>query len=79
MRRTPLNSVKGQLTRSGWHIDRKWLKENSESIPAKNDLVCGTGWDAICSTAFTKDNKKLFLVFSGTNEQIPLIHVDTDY
>ena len=66
-----------QLIKHGWSVDQNWLKENSFSSLYKNELVCGSGFDAICSTVFIKNRTNLFLTLGGTNDEIRLISVVT--
>jgi hypothetical protein len=54
---TPYARVKQHLVENGWSIDRKWIDENLTAEPTKEGLVCGSGRDAVCSTAFRKNQK----------------------
>jgi hypothetical protein len=75
---TPYARVKQHLVENGWSIDRQRMDENLAAEPTKEGLVCGSGWDAVCSTAFRKNHKTISLVLSGTNEGIPLISVEME-
>jgi hypothetical protein len=70
--------VKQHLLINGWLLDRKWIRENLMTEPASDGLVCGSGMDAVCTTAFTKNRKTISLELSGINEGIPLVSVETE-
>ncbi|MDB5934973.1 MAG: hypothetical protein JWQ01_2317 [Massilia sp.] len=75
---TPYAKVKQHLAKNGWSVDQKWIDANLMPAPIKNDLVCGSGWDAVCSTAFRKNRQTVSLLLSGTNEGTPLIGVEVE-
>jgi len=75
---SPYETVKRFLIQNGWFLDQKWMEENALSEPTKKDLICGSGWDAVCSTAYRKNGKTISLLFSGTNDGIPLVGVETE-
>jgi hypothetical protein len=66
--------VKRTLVRQGWQLDRNWVREQSSS-GKKRELVCGAGYDALCSTAFVRRDRHAYLTFSGTKADTPLIGV----
>jgi hypothetical protein len=74
----PYAKVKQHLLRTGWSIDQKARAANLRPAPIKDDLVCGSGWDAVCSTVFQKKRVTVSLVLSGTNEGTPLIGVEIE-
>lgn len=69
----PFIVVKQTLIQQGWQVD---LAYSSEDAPL-DEVMCGRGWDAVCSTAFKRGNETLYLTMSGTNEGMPLISVET--
>ncbi len=71
-------SVQHTLTKHGWKLDRAWLNESATGPLTDGELICGSGWDAVCSTAFKSGKVVLVLTFSGTNSGIPLIAVDQE-
>lgn len=74
----PFKIAKQKLLKQGWQLDRKYVSENSSLSHASDEMICGSGWDAICSAAFKRGNEVLYLKMSGTNEGIPLIYVGTE-
>lgn len=74
----PYAQVRQQLAKAGWSLDQKWIGEHLMEAPADNGLVCGSGWDAVCTTAFRKNRQIISLVLSGTNDGAPLIGVETE-
>lgn len=72
----PYSVVKQKLAKQGWQIDHAYLSENSHHASAADEVICGRGWDAVCSTAFKRGNEALYLSFSGTNEGMPLISLE---
>jgi hypothetical protein len=75
---TPYKISKQKLIKHGWNLDWGWLKDNFPEPPSKDGLYCGNGYDAVCQTAFRKNNMTLFLLLSGTNDGVPLISVDKE-
>ncbi|XLZ68044.1 serine hydrolase domain-containing protein [Massilia sp. SR12] len=73
----PFSVVKHKLAQQGWVIDRAYLSEDAPQASAAEEMVCGRGWDAVCSTAFKLGNETLYLSMSGTNDGTPLISVET--
>lgn len=73
---SPYKTVQKNLLQHGWHIDQNWLQENSSENQNKNQLVCGSGWDAVCSVAYSKKRSRIILSLSGTNSGLPLISVE---
>jgi len=75
----PYKSVKRNLTRQGWVVDRVWLERERSGPLEDGDLICGNGYNMVCSTAFMKKNRKrLYVSLSGTNEGTPLYSVGTE-
>ena len=48
---TPYAKVKRELIRKGWKIDWDWVRSESEA-GRESELICGSGYDAVCSTTF---------------------------
>jgi hypothetical protein len=58
-------------------VNRKWLSEESTDGGEGKELpICGQGWDAVCHVVLEKAGTNLQLIFSGTNDGLPLIGVD---
>lgn len=74
----PFAQVKRHLASSGWALDRRWLDQNQASAPTKEGLVCGSGWDAVCTTTWRKNRQTVSLTLSGTNNGTPLIGVELE-
>ena len=72
---SPYQEVQRTLKKNGWVVDRSWLDETGPNRKSKEDLVCGQGLDAECSTVYTKSNSSIELRFSGVNKGLPLIGV----
>jgi len=72
-------TVKHVLGRRGWVVDPDWLKRIfSYTGPLEDgELICGSGYDAVCSVAYTKSRKHVYLTLSGTDEETSLIGVAT--
>lgn len=69
---SPYKRVEQQLKQSGWGIDVDWLRQNAMvKLP-----VCGSGWDAVCSITFAKQDQKIQLILSGSNEGMPLVSIE---
>jgi hypothetical protein len=67
-----------KLLRRGWVLDRSRKDEGIEprQIDAEG-LVCGVGWDALCSAVFRRSGHAIVLVLaSGSNSGLPLISVE---
>jgi hypothetical protein len=71
----PFTIVKQNLQKQGWKVDRKWLSESEAQPIGEEEMLCGSGYDAICTTAFRRDEAVLVLTLSGTNDGLPLIGV----
>jgi hypothetical protein len=72
----PHKAVRRLLTENGWGIDQEWLKESDAELKGKNQPLCGSGWDAICSISYAKGKSRIEIYLSGTNEGIPLIGIN---
>ena len=72
----PYKTVRQLLTKNGWSIDQEWLKENDAELTGKNQPLCGSGWDAICSMSYAKGGSRIEIYLSDTNAGIPLIGID---
>lgn len=66
------------LSKSGWEIDRDWIKENSQGAKEVRP-VCGNGYDAMCSISYAKEKRKVSLYLSGVNEGLPLTAIEEGY
>ncbi len=73
---SPYKTVRKYLIRNGWTINQSRLKEESMERPLDGDLVCGSGWDAVCSTYFIRKKSAIMLTFSAANDGIPLTGID---
>jgi hypothetical protein len=62
-----------QLLKHGWQLDRAWLDENAPIPIGKDEMICGSGMNASCSTAFRRGKQVLMLILSATNDGFPLI------
>jgi hypothetical protein len=69
----PYQTVRRQLLTHGWQLDRAWLDENAPSPVGKDEMICGSGMNASCSTAFRRGKQVLMLILSATNAGFPLI------
>lgn len=74
----PFKVVKEKLSKQGWKLDQEYLKQESILPKANQDMICGNGWDAVCSTAFKRGTEVIYLQMSGTNEGNPLIYVGVE-
>jgi hypothetical protein len=73
----PFKIVKHKLLKRGWQLDREYLNDAPRSAQKDHEMICGSGWDALCSTAFKRGNDVLYLKMSGTNDGTPLVYVGT--
>jgi len=71
----PYAQVKRELLRTGWKVDSDWLRAQ-DAAGREGDLICGSGYDAVCSAAFTRGDRRAFLTLSGTNPGSPLTTID---
>lgn len=74
----PFKIVKKKLLKQGWQLDREYLGAGSLDPQSNQAMICGSGWDAICSTAFKRGDEVLYLKMSGTNDGAPLIDVGAE-
>lgn len=72
----PFKATKQALARQGWVLDRQWLSDGDSRQSNDREMVCGSGADAVCQTAFRRKGAVLLLTLSSTNEGMPL--VDTE-
>jgi hypothetical protein len=70
----PYAKVKRELLRNAWKIDRAWLR-NQSAAHHDRELICGAGYDAVCSTAFVRGDRHAYLTMSGTDTGMPLIAI----
>ena len=68
----PYAAVWQRLAGDGWLVDKKWL-ELFDYDPRDDLPICGQGYDAICHLELRRGNMNIELVFSGTNEGVPLM------
>lgn len=73
----PFTVVKQKLAQQGWQLDRAYMSEDAPQASASEEMICGRGWDAVCSTAFKRGKERLYLNMSGTNDGMPLISVES--
>ena len=71
----PYQEVKRTLIHKGWKIDRVWVRDQPSMGPHR-ELLCGAGYDAVCSTVFLRGERRAYLTLSGTNAGTPLIAVE---
>lgn len=60
----PYVSAKAQLIGRGWKVDSEYVTLSSDNKPSPygfTEVVCGNGWDAICSARFLRDDQKVML------------------
>lgn len=69
---SPFKRVEQQLKQSGWSIDANWQKQNAMA----KSPVCGSGWDAVCSITFAKQDQQIELILSGSNEGMLLVSIE---
>jgi hypothetical protein len=74
---TPYAKVKKELMRGGWKIDWDWVRSESEA-GRESELICGSGYDAVCSATFVQGDRRAYLTLSGSNSGMPLISI-TDH
>jgi hypothetical protein len=58
-------SAKAALLKRGWTVDRAHAKarEPGQGPPyGFNEVVCGQGWDAICSARFVRRGREMMLM-----------------
>jgi hypothetical protein len=71
---TPYAKVKQELLRKGWEIDWDWVRSES-GAGRESELICGSGYDAVCSTTFAQGDRRAYLTLSGSNAGMPLISI----
>jgi hypothetical protein len=69
----PFKATKKLLLEQGWVLDRQWLTDRSSQPLDGEEMICGNGWDAACSTAFKRNDVVLELMLSGVNDGRPLV------
>jgi uncharacterized protein YecT (DUF1311 family) len=62
---TPYAKVKRELLRKGWKIE----------AGRESELICGSGYDAVCSTTFVQGDRRAYLTLRGSNSGMPLISI----
>lgn len=70
----PYSKVKRQLELKGWRVDAKWVQKQPE-VGRVGELLCGAGYDALCSTAMVRGDQHAYLTLSGTNQGEPLVGI----
>lgn len=75
----PYERAKAVLRKDGWVVDEAWLKGQSRNAQLDDDLICGSGWNAVCSTAYKRGHTTIYLVLSKTNVGTPLVSVGTNF
>jgi hypothetical protein len=69
----PFKAHKQALVQQGWVLDKQWLRQGESEPFDDQETICGSGLDAVCQSAFRKNDVVLVLTLSGTNEGKPLI------
>lgn len=69
----PFAANKRALLKRGWNLGKQWLSENGAGAADGKEMRCGSGLDAVCQTAFRKNERVLVLTLSAVNEGKPLI------
>ena len=73
-----VEQVDQELGRHGWSLDRDWLRgelANAVFQPPGAQMICGDGLDALCTKAFKRGARRVYLTFSKNSDA--LIGVDT--
>ena len=69
----PFEANKHTLIQQGWVLDKRWLSDKTSEPFDGREMICGSGWDAVCQTAFRKNEVVLVLTLSGGTEGAPLV------
>ena len=69
----PFKDNKFTLSKQGWVLDQQWLANDNSGHANDREMTCGSGLDAVCQTAFRKNDVVLVLTLSGTSEGMPLL------
>jgi hypothetical protein len=56
------------------NLDQRWVR-GQQAMGRVGELVCGAGYDAVCSTALVRQGRHAYLTLSATNPGYPLIHI----
>ena len=72
----PFEASKQALLKQGWVLDKGGLADADAGLSDGQEPSCGSGWDAVCQSAFRKGDVLLSLTFSGANEGLPLVAVE---
>lgn len=67
---------KRALMKQGWALDKHSLDDDNSGPSNGREMSCGSGWDAVCQTAFAKEKVLLVLTLSAVNEGAPLVAVE---
>jgi len=71
-----LKANKIALLKQGWVLDKGWLADGEAEPVQDKEMVCGSGFDAVCQTAFRKNTVTLVLTLSAANDGTPLVGVE---
>ena len=71
---SPFSEARQVLARKGWHIDREWVRRQP-ATPRDGELICGSGYDAVCTTAFVRHGRHAFVSLSANNDGMPVIGI----
>lgn len=64
------------LLKQGWVLDEQSGAADDHESRRGEETTCGSGWDAVCQTAFRRKDVLLVLTLSGVNKGKPLIDVE---
>ncbi|WP_229467490.1 hypothetical protein [Massilia sp. Mn16-1_5] len=74
----PFKATKAALLKQAWVLDKRWLSDADGASADGKELSCGSGWDAVCQSAFRRGDVVLVLTLSGVNEGMPLVALEVE-
>ena len=74
----PFKVNKLALLKQGWVLDQQWVADDNSGHADDREMTCGNGLDAVCQSAFRKNDVVLVLTLSGTNEGMPLVAAEVE-
>jgi hypothetical protein len=69
----PFEANKRILLKQGWVLDTQSLTDADADPTKGKEMSCGSGWDAVCQSAFRRGKELLVLTLSGVNRGLPLV------
>ncbi|GAB3361953.1 hypothetical protein GCM10027430_36080 [Lysobacter tyrosinilyticus] len=71
------STAKARMARLGWAIDTS-EPVNWVAYPKTPEVLCGRGWDAVCSVRFTRNGEAVMLTLKPLVDHLKVIDAESD-